>query len=379
MYKIFLILFLILFTFLPSAEGMNLSDDNNLSNQCNWHIKHVRILAEKGNSEYQLKYARMFENGFDCIKQSDTLAYQWRKHAVEQKHPPAFFELSKHYLHGKGVEKNIPRYLELLQLGADLDDSTAQTFLGLNYQKGKRLTKNCKKAVHWLTLASEQHDPDAQYYLGDLYRKGCGDYYDPRKALYWYTKLGFDASLLSNFEAGKMYFRGNLIEPDYYKARELLGQIVWLKPYAGYAMGIMLKSGMGGYKSINEAYRYFKISADKGFSASQYNLALFYREGKGVMQNYSEMVRYLSMASKQGDAMAQFDLAVSYNLGKGVLIDQETAYMWLIIAQANATNDFLREPISASIKQLSPTLSESQLKAATSRAKRCMSSEYQEC
>lgn len=67
-----------------------------------------------------------------------------------------------------------------------------------------------------------------------------------------------------------------------------------------------------------EAIRLYRLAADQGHAAAQYNLGTMHRDGEGVPQNYAEALRWFRLAADQGQAEAQTNLGVMYNRGNGV-------------------------------------------------------------
>ena len=66
--------------------------------------------------------------------------------------------------------------------------------------------------------------------------------------------------------------------------------------------------------------RLFKLAADQGDAASQYNLGIFYAQGRGGLpKDDREAARLFKLAADQGDAEAQFTLASFYTAGRGGL------------------------------------------------------------
>jgi hypothetical protein len=80
------------------------------------------------------------------------------------------------------------------------------------------------------------------------------------------------------------------------------------------------------------AVRLWRLMAERGHAASQYNLGEMYYAGQGVAQDYSEAVKWYQRAAEQGIPAAQLNVGVAYALGRGIPRDLEKAYMWLSLA-----------------------------------------------
>ena len=81
-----------------------------------------------------------------------------------------------------------------------------------------------------------------------------------------------------------------------------------------------------------EAIRWYRVAADQGSAAAQFNLGVLYENGQGVTQNYIEAVGYYRLAAVQGLAQAQFNLGSMYSEGLGVARDYAEAVRWYRLA-----------------------------------------------
>jgi uncharacterized protein len=80
------------------------------------------------------------------------------------------------------------------------------------------------------------------------------------------------------------------------------------------------------------AFKEFKILADQGDVAAQYNLGVMCKNGKGVPQDYAEAFKWFHMAAEQGHVRAQSHIAAMYYEGQGVVKDFVMAHMWADLA-----------------------------------------------
>ncbi len=78
----------------------------------------------------------------------------------------------------------------------------------------------------------------------------------------------------------------------------------------------------------DKAFGYFRKSADRGDTDSQYNLGIMYDNGEGVLENDKEAVKWFKKATAQGHANAQYNLGIMYANGEGVLEDDKEAVKW---------------------------------------------------
>ena len=78
---------------------------------------------------------------------------------------------------------------------------------------------------------------------------------------------------------------------------------------AQFVLGKMHENGIGVEKNMEEAVRFFKLSADKDFHEAQYKLASMYSEcSYGVEKNIDEAIRLFTLASASGHKEAAYKL-----------------------------------------------------------------------
>lgn len=81
---------------------------------------------------------------------------------------------------------------------------------------------------------------------------------------------------------------------------------------------------------IDEAIKWYKMSADNGISGSQFYLGKIYLNGEGgIDKNIAEGIKYLKLAAEQGAISAQYELAIIYIEGKVVPQDINEGIKWV--------------------------------------------------
>ena len=85
------------------------------------------------------------------------------------------------------------------------------------------------------------------------------------------------------------------------------------------------------------AYRGFRVHAEQGGAAAQFNLGLMYHHGQGVPQDYAAAMKWFHRAAEQGRADAQYSLGIMYHKGTGAPQDFVQAHMWLNLAASRLT------------------------------------------
>ncbi|MBR6891777.1 MAG: sel1 repeat family protein [Bacteroidaceae bacterium] len=69
-------------------------------------------------------------------------------------------------------------------------------------------------------------------------------------------------------------------------------------------MGFCYYNGYGVEQNYDEAARWYKMAADKGYSDAMYYLGTHYMDGDGVSQSTDEAIRLWKAAAEQGNENA---------------------------------------------------------------------------
>ena len=73
--------------------------------------------------------------------------------------------------------------------------------------------------------------------------------------------------------------------------------------------------GAGNYE---EGVKWYRMAAELGYPAAQYNLGYCYKHGEGVEQDYAQAVEWYRKAAEQNYPMALYELGLQYRRGQGV-------------------------------------------------------------
>jgi TPR repeat protein len=120
--------------------------------------------------------------------------------------------------------------------------------------------------------------------------------------------------------------------------------------------------------------KWYRLAAEQGDAAAQFNLGYMYNIGNGVPQGYTEALKWYRLAAAQGNAVAQNNLGVMHELGEGVPQDNVITHMWYNIASVNG------HPKSGKFRdQTAGLMTQVNVSKAQAMARECMSSSYQKC
>jgi len=207
-----------------------------------------------------------------------------------------------------GLTCDCQKAIETLTRKANNGDAEAMHGLGhANEGLG-----NHKKAFEWWSISAELGVVGAQADLGNAYLYGQGTPVDLDKAEYWLTKA---------VAGGRDWAQQNLIEVyqrkgDTDKANKLRQKAIetlTLKTINGNtdAMNELasLYNNTGNY---DEAFKWWKQSAELGNNGAQAELGHAYLRGQGTPQDLDQAEYWLLKAAEQGDAWAQRNLAELY-------------------------------------------------------------------
>ena len=191
--------------------------------------------------------------------------------------------------------------------------------------------------------------------------------------------LGEQGHAGAQFNLGLMYSYGVGVPQDYAEA------VTWYRlaaeqgdAGAQHALGSMYANGDGVIQDDAEAVNWSRLAADQGHAGAQYALGYNYAIGRGVIQDYAEAVTWYRLAAEQGHAGAQYALGYMYASGRGVPQDYAEAvvlaHMWFNIGGANGD-----ERGSDDRGLIEEQMNREQIADAQARARRCLSSNYQDC
>lgn len=125
------------------------------------------------------------------------------------------------------------------------------------------------------------------------------------------------------------------------------------------------KRGQGVAKDMDQAFAWFKKSADQGIPAAQLNVGQMYASGNGVKKNIDAAKQYLMKAAKLGDNRASYNLAVLEERAKNYV----GAYQWYELSTRDGMLDYrVKDMSEKKIVKLAASLSQNDMRLARERA-----------
>jgi len=316
-------------------------------------------------------------------------AFRWYSAGAKRRDIVCMTRLAEMYEHGKGIGRDTNKALELwhllteepvyaaeaeiniLRIGAEAGDPTAQVNLGITYENGEHpqgrrsedgneaRIPDFEQAVHWYRIAAEAGDADGQWNLGDMYEHGKGVKTDKEEAMKWYRAaalqdhpeaetrlqelcdfqdleaeqaeeaekeacdqrryleaLHYTDGHSLKMEAGEvveayraMAERGNL------EAQVALADILFYGRIERWnAESIRWYKNSRPVEDQQEGIKWYRAAAAQGHLASQKELGELFFEGEAVSKDHEEALKWYLLAAKQGDADAQYFAGLLYEL-----------------------------------------------------------------
>lgn len=83
------------------------------------------------------------------------------------------------------------------------------------------------------------------------------------------------------------------------------------------------------FQNYDEAYYWYKKSAEQGLAEAQYQVGVCLLKGFGVHVNYTESINWFLRSANQGNINAQYIIGLCYYSGIVLKQNQKEAYIWL--------------------------------------------------
>ena len=246
--------------------------------------------------------------GKNGLRLNHVEALQWYEQAAQRGHVEAMYSLGYMHAYGKGTSSNPKKAFDWYKKAAEQGFVKAQYYTGLAFHRGEGVKKDIRKAFEWYRKAAENGFVNAQFQIAQMYESGEYDNSNNYKeAVKWYKKAASQGLILAQLYLGDMYFYGRGVEKDHLMA---------VRCYEAAAdqgstdaicnLGYMYEKGFGGLpQSSAEAYELYYKAADRRNRNAQFNLGVMYENGSYVKKDLNEAKRWYRLSADQGDERAK--------------------------------------------------------------------------
>lgn len=349
------------------AKGNEAEKAQNYAEAMKWY----KLSAEKGSAKAMYNVGFMYYKG-QSVAQNYTEAMSWFKKSADKGIELAMFNIGAMYYNGLGVAKNEAEARMWFQKAADKGSEDAKKALqqlavptdngSAEFQKGNEAfdAKNYAEAMRWFKTSADKGNTNAMYNIGTMHQNGNGINADGSEALKWYTLSADKGNETAKNYLQKLDKDGTA---DLYKATEAHDAKNYTEALKWYKLsvdkgnvtavimlrtlekevemskivygddGSELQKGKDAEKAKNytEAFKWYKLSAEKGNAEAMYSVGLYYRFGTyatNTMPNDAEAMKWFKQSADKGNAEAMYELGIIYFTGRGVAKNSTEAYNW---------------------------------------------------
>lgn len=249
-------------------------------------VGYLKEMAEKGDTTACLRLIDYSKNNKFGLKNDPAIITKWELIAIGHGCKTVMLDLCIRYANGDGIEQDVQKAISLLE--SYTDNNPRRLLDKVNSIFNKKLNY----VVH--EKLSNQNFRDAYYYLArDLYF-GYGIEQDKDKAEYWITKyLSEGNEDIETLENMVCFYEDVERKPFLYWAEKAsnAGSFIAMYKIALYY------EGEGQYEN---AFKWYKKSADLGYIYAIGHLGLCYLYGKGVKKNADKASKLIVQAREYG-------------------------------------------------------------------------------
>lgn len=281
--------------------------------------KYLSKAASIGNENALESLGDMYYFGF-YIDEDKNKAFKLYKESIELGNTDLYYKLGKIYEDENKYKTAIKYYKK----GHENSDIRATQKLGVIYYNGELAPKDVKKSLEYMEVAAKEGAPHALYVIGIANLST-----DKHKAI----KCLKEAYKLGSIYAAESLASELLMEVLNDKKideKELLEYITKAKDGeledGIYYYGLVHAYGIGVKKSYEEAFKYFKISAEKGCEKAIIKIANWYKHGIYVKANPYEAIHWYKKAAEKFNSEALASIVEIYEKGIGIEADYKRAF-----------------------------------------------------
>lgn len=285
-----------------------------------------------------------FDEGRHALKEANyTVAWQEFLPLAEAGMPAAQCRIAEMLRDGLGVERDLSASAEWFAKAADQGMARAQYALAHMYHRGRGVQQSedasqrlFSSAFSEVLIEAQAGKIGQQLALAQMYRYGLGVNQDLRNAGLWYREAAAQLSPLA--DAGD--------------------------PVAAVKLARIYQDGIGVQKDHRRSMDLYRVAAESGDAAAQFNLGKILFNGIGEVERQpAAAMPYLLQAARAGHPRAQVLVGLAHARGKGADKDHVTAYAWLHLAREQGIPN-----APALIDEIEPRMTAEEISSARDRA-----------
>jgi TPR repeat protein len=243
----------------------------------------------------------------------------------------ATYVLATLYLDGLGVEKSVPKAIELLTQNVAGNHAPSMVKLGLIYQE-----ESPAKTMQLFKRASAGNYPVAHLKLGNVFENGLlGTRSNSKLAHTYYQKAHKQGHVLGTFHIARCNDEGIGVSPNAIEATRLYRQAAMSG--AGIANAEMARryfAGIGVESDPGAAVGWLVRGSQAGSTEAMVLLGQRYQTGDVIGRDLNRAGQLYSAAAMKNDPVGKYQLAMMYLNGIGTPKDPARAYVLLEGAQS---------------------------------------------
>ncbi|TAN46150.1 MAG: sel1 repeat family protein [Rhodospirillales bacterium] len=195
----------------------------------------------------------------------------------------------------------------VLEKYAQSGDAESQFLLGLQHFNAK----SYDNALNWLTRASDSGNAKAKNVLGNMFNAGMGVSQDKAKAISFWQEAADKGIYAAQYNLGQVYFRGDGTAQNFPKALEMFQKASANPEYSWpqYWIGVIHENGLGVAKNMDEAVKWYELSAKRGFGDAAGRLGVIAEEGLNGKADPKSAQRWYVLAVSLGHKPSQQKLS----------------------------------------------------------------------
>lgn len=281
--------------------------------------KYLSKAASKGNENALESLGDMYYFGF-YVDEDKNKAFKLYKESIEKGNTDLYYKLGKIYEDEEKYKTAIKYYKK----GHENNDTRATQKLGVIYYNGEIIEKNVKKSLEYMEIAAKGRAPHA------LYVMGIANLNTDKEIAIKYLKESYKLGSIHAAEALASELLIEVLNDKKIDENELLEYIIKAKDGeledGIYYYGLIHAYGIGVKKSNEEAFKYFKISAEKGCEKAIIKIASWYKHGVYVKANPYEAINWYKKSAEKFNSEALASIVEIYEKGIGIEADYKRAF-----------------------------------------------------